>query len=136
MCSCTDRCPPCVQVFALGVCSVFEQVLESLPAEERTAIFNAYIQSLGEEPETYRRDAAALEAAAGALTSANTPLVPDASGLDVQKTLARVAEKVQAGKLAYSKFFAIGLFRWGLVRSRGEEGEAPVMSFLDHDDCP
>jgi hypothetical protein len=73
----------CDQVFALGVYSVFEQILESIPAADRTEIFNAYINSLGEDPETYRRDAAALEAAAGVLT-ASEPLAPDAQGTEVQ----------------------------------------------------
>ena len=99
------------QVFALGVYSVFEQILEAIPTEERTEIFNAYIRSLDEDPETYRRDAAALEAAASVLTASET-LGPDAQGLEVQKTLARVSEKVATGKFGYSKFFAIGLFRY------------------------
>ena len=38
------------QVFALGVVSVFDQILEALPEQERNDIFNAYIGSLGEEP--------------------------------------------------------------------------------------
>jgi len=99
--------PPCIQVFALGVHSVFDQILEAIPSEDRTEIFNAYIRSLDEDPEMYRRDAAALEAAA----SASSTLVPDASGAEVQKMLAGVAEQVASGKFSYSKFFAIGLFR-------------------------
>ncbi len=96
-----------MQVFALGVVSVFDQILEALPDAERTMIFNAYIQALGEDPETYRKDSAALEASA----SSGGSLQPDANGTDVQKTLAAIAESVAAGKLGYSKFFAIGLFR-------------------------
>jgi hypothetical protein len=86
---------------------VFDQILEAIPSEDRTEIFNAYIRSLDEDPEMYRRDAAALEAAA----SASSTLVPDASGAEVQKMLAGVAEQVASGKFSYSKFFAIGLFR-------------------------
>lgn len=41
----------CPQVFALGVFSVFEQILEAIPGEERALIFNAYIRSLDEDPE-------------------------------------------------------------------------------------
>ena len=87
---------------------MFDQILEALPSEERTEIFNAYIQSLDEDPEVYRRDAAALEAAA----SASQTLTPDANGAEVQKTLAGIAGQVAAGKFSYSKFVAIGLFRY------------------------
>ena len=31
----------------------------------------------------------------------------------MQRVLARIAGESEAGKLAYNKFFAIGLFRWG-----------------------
>lgn len=38
---------------------------------------------------------------------------PDPAALhaQAQRTLAKIAEQVAAGKLAYNKFFAIGLFR-------------------------
>lgn len=55
------------QVTALGLVSVFDQILETMEEAERTAIFNAYVRALGEEPEQYRRDAAALEKAAASL---------------------------------------------------------------------
>lgn len=98
-------------VFALGVVSVFDQILEALPEQERNDIFNAYIGSLGEEPSTYRKDAEALEKAT-ALVTVDAKLEANSEGsLEVQKTLARIAEEVSSGKLAYNKFFAIGLFR-------------------------
>jgi hypothetical protein len=71
------------QVFALGVVSVFEQVLESLPSEERSEIFNAYVRSIGEDPDAYRQDSAALESAAGKM-STTEELKPNAEGSDVQ----------------------------------------------------
>lgn len=97
------------EVFALGLVSVFEQILESIGEKDRAEIFNAYIRALDEDPETYRRDAAALEKAAAALPP-SAKLEP-AGDEEVQKILAKLAEKVQAGKLAYNRFFAIGLFR-------------------------
>lgn len=98
-------------VFALGVVSVFDQILEALPEQERNDIFNAYIGSLGEDPNTFRADAAALEKAT-ALVSGDAKLEVNSEGsLEVQKTLGRLAAEVSAGKLGYNRFFAIGLFR-------------------------
>ena len=51
------------------------------------------------------------------MLTASEKLEPDASGTEVQKTLAQVAASVAEGKFSYSKFFAIGLFR--LVRGNG-----------------
>ena len=98
-------------VYALGVMSVFDQILEALPSDERTAIIDAYIRSLGEDPATYRRDAEALEKAASEITG-DAKLIPSAEGpFEVQKTLASIAELSTSGKLSYNKFFAIGMFR-------------------------
>jgi hypothetical protein len=72
-----------LQVFALGFVSVYDQILESLPEAERSGIFSAYIDALGEEPAMYSRDAQGLEAAASSLSGPDA-LVPDASGSDVQ----------------------------------------------------
>ncbi|KXZ51189.1 hypothetical protein GPECTOR_13g676 [Gonium pectorale] len=98
------------QIFALGFVSVYEQILESLPEEERAAIFKAYVNALGEDPEQYKRDAAAIEQAASSLTGP-TDLTPDASGNAVQAALAAIASATADNSFAYSKFVAIGLFR-------------------------
>lgn len=98
------------QVFALGFVSVYEQIGEGLEAAERDAIFTAYIKALDESPDTYRKDAAALEEWAKSLDSAES-VAPNADGDIGQKALAAVASQVADGKFAYSKFFAIGLFR-------------------------
>lgn len=100
------------EVFALGVMAVFDQILETLPSEEKNAIVDAYILSLGEDPAAYRRDAATLEKAASQV-SGGMKLVPsNAEGsLEIQKTLAKIAESSLSGKMSYNKFFAIGLFR-------------------------
>mmetsp|Transcript_385 Transcript_385/g.967 ORF Transcript_385/g.967 Transcript_385/m.967 type:complete len:284 (+) Transcript_385:62-913(+) len=98
------------EVFALGVVSVFEQILESFPSNEREVVFKAYIEALDEKPDTFKADAARLEQTTAAL-SGPEQLTPDANGSDVQKTLARVAERSAKGEFGYNKFFAIGLFR-------------------------
>lgn len=58
------------QVAALGFVSVFDQIMEGLPASEQTAVLAAFVSALQEDPEVYRRDAAALEAWARAASSA------------------------------------------------------------------
>ncbi|GLC37185.1 hypothetical protein PLESTB_000989200 [Pleodorina starrii] len=98
------------EIFALGFVSVYEQILESLPQEERDAIFVSYITALGEEPETYKRDAERIEKAASGLTGPDA-LTPDADGNDVQKALAAIKSASAADAFAYNKFVAIGLFR-------------------------
>lgn len=98
------------EVFALGFVSVFDQVLDGLDEAQRTDIFNAYIDSLGENPAQYRKDAAALEQQASEL-SGPEQLVPEEGGNAVQQALNKVASKAAAGNFAYNKFFAIGLFR-------------------------
>jgi len=42
-------------VFALGFVSVFDQVLEGLPDNDRESLFNAYISSLDEDGSKYRQ---------------------------------------------------------------------------------
>lgn len=98
------------EVFALGFVSVFDQILDSFDAGERAKVFDAYVTALGEDPRRYRADAERLEAGAKAAAGPDA-LAPDASGSDVQQALAKVAEASAARKLAYNKFFAIGLFR-------------------------
>ena len=97
-------------MFALGFVSVYEQIGEGLEASERETIFTAYIKALDESPDTYRKDAAALEEWAKSLESADS-VAPNADGDVGQKALAAIASQVAEGNFAYSKFFAIGLFR-------------------------
>lgn len=42
-------------VFALGFVTVYDQLMEGYPSDaDRTAIFEAYINALNEDPEQYR----------------------------------------------------------------------------------
>eukprot|EP00884_Botryococcus_braunii_P016138 jgi/Botrbrau1/3207/Bobra.37_2s0037.1 len=97
-------------VFGLGFVSTFDQVLDGLPVEEQTNVFDAYIRALDEDPNKYRGDAQRLETWAKGLGSSEG-LVPNASGDDIQRELAGIAAAGKEGKFFYSKFFAIGLFR-------------------------
>lgn len=111
-------------VAALGFVSVFDQIMEGLPAEEQTAVLSAFVSALQEDPEVYRRDAAALEAWARAASTED--LKPVADGSEGQQALAGVAERAATGKALYSKFLAIGLFRLlelvGVKDPKGLEG--------------
>jgi len=101
---------PRVQIFALGICSVYDQVLGGEDSGiDSEAVFSAFITSLDEDPKKYRKDAAELEAAVEAAGVAG--LVADASAGAVGKTLADVAALSSAGNFYYSRFFAVGLFR-------------------------
>ena len=98
-----------VQVFALGFCSVFDQVLEGVPSD-RAEIFNAYVKALDEDPEKYRTDASNLEKWASGISNPED-LHPSSEGDDIRKRLAEIAQNAKDGKFLYTRFFAIGLFR-------------------------
>lgn len=98
------------EVEALGICNIFDQVLDGLPEGEREAVFDAYIRALQQDPAKYRADAARLEAWAKGLSSP-ADIKPDPNGDDVQQALARVASAVAGKSFLYTKFFAVGLFR-------------------------
>ena len=75
-----------MQIFALGIVSIFDQVLDEMSAEERDSIFKAYIGSLDEEPDKYRKDADKLTEMAEACSSPDD-LIPDANGSEVRSRL-------------------------------------------------
>ena len=54
----------CAQVFALGFVSVFDQVLEGLPDNDRENLFKAYIECLDEDASKYRQVSASLQSCA------------------------------------------------------------------------
>lgn len=95
------------EVTALGIVSIFEQILGGLPEAEREAVFDAFIYALQEDPAQYRKDAAAMEEWA----RSQSAITPDAAGSEQQQALARVAAAAGDGKFLYTKFFAVGLFR-------------------------
>ena len=71
------------------------------------------------DPSSAVHDLASLPACSGAERveswikelSSSADLKPDASGSDIQKMLAGIANRAQEKKFSYNKFFAIGLFR-------------------------
>lgn len=99
------------EVTALGLVSIFDQVLAGLPDAERALIFDAFVLALEEDPAQYRADAAKLEAWAKALPNGAADIKPDAAGDEVQAALARVAAATASSSFLYTKFFAVGLFR-------------------------
>jgi photosystem II biogenesis protein Psp29 len=111
------------EVAALGLCSIFDQVLEGLPAAERDLVFTAYITALQEDPARYRDDAAKMEEWAKSLSGPEA-LTPSADGNEGAQALAAVAEKVKAGNFLYTKFFAVGLFRMLELTPGGKDPKA------------
>jgi hypothetical protein len=61
-------------------------------------------------PPILQSDADKLESQARELNGPDG-LTPDANGNELQAALAQVAAANEAGKFAYNKFFAVGLFR-------------------------
>jgi len=97
------------EVTALGLCSIFDQVLAGLPEAERDEVFTAFIIALQEDPKQYRADATKLEEWARGVSPED--VTPNSDGSEGQKVLATVAEACKANSFLYTKFFAIGLFR-------------------------
>lgn len=64
----------------MGICNIFDQVLDGLPDKEREAVFDAYISALQQDPAQYRADAAKMEAWAKGLSSPSD-IKPDAGKL-------------------------------------------------------
>lgn len=71
-----------MQVFALGIVSVFDQILDEMEAADKEALTGAYLESLGENASTYRKDADELTELAEACSSPED-LVPSSSGSKV-----------------------------------------------------
>jgi hypothetical protein len=72
-----------LQIFALGVVSVFDQVLCDMESGNRQELFDAYISALSEDAEDYRKDAAQVTEWAQECSSPEE-LKPDASGFKVR----------------------------------------------------
>jgi hypothetical protein len=71
-----------IQVFALGIVSVFDQILDEMDETEKEALFGAYVESLGESSATYRKDADNLAELAEGCSSPED-LTPSSSGSKV-----------------------------------------------------
>jgi len=89
---------------SLGFVSVFDQLYEGFPSEEEKGkIFSAFLSALGEDPAKTRADAEAL----GAFASS----ADGVEGLKTNPIFASMKEKSDAGKLLYTRYLAIGIFR-------------------------
>ncbi|XP_021776446.1 protein THYLAKOID FORMATION1, chloroplastic-like [Chenopodium quinoa] len=99
-------------VFALGFVTVYDQLMEGYPSDEdRSAIFEAYIRALNEDPEQYRKDAQKLEEWGRTQTSASLVDFSSREG-EIEDILKDIAARAGGnGSFSYSRFFAVGLFR-------------------------
>lgn len=109
-------------IYALGVVTTFDRFMQGYqPEQDLTSIFNALCQSIEQDPQLYRQDAARLKALARSLPvqdliawmSQTTPLDQDA---DLQAQLQAIAQSSAPNAnpdiphFKYSRLFAIGLF--------------------------
>lgn len=98
-------------VMALGLLTVFEQLMDGYRNEEaRAAVFAAYVGAMDEDPEQYKSAAASLEAWAKEQTSETLVAFAEQSG-EMPAELQGVAARAKAGDFQYSKYFAVGMFR-------------------------
>lgn len=101
------------EVFALGIVTVVNQLLEGLPEADSARIQNAYFSALGDSVDKFKADAAELE------EWASTKKDLSLSGDDaVAQKLKAIAARAASGDLLYSKFFSIGLFQ--LLQQSGQ----------------
>jgi photosystem II biogenesis protein Psp29 len=98
-------------VYSMGVVTAFDRFMQGYqPDRDKTSIFNALCQSLGEDPQTYQQDAEQLrnEAANSTLDDLFAHIQPQhANGSRLVDTLKTVAA---TPNFKYSRMFAIGLY--------------------------
>jgi photosystem II biogenesis protein Psp29 len=109
-------------IYALGVVTTFDRFMQGYqPQQDLESIFNALCQSIEQDPQRFRQDAARLQALAQSLPvqdliawmSQSNPLDQDA---DLQAQLQAIAQSAapnansQNSQFKYSRLFAIGLF--------------------------
>ena len=70
-------------MFALGITSVFSQILDDMSKDESEAIFSAYIKALGEDAKTYQQDADKITKLAESCSGPDD-LKPDGDGSEVR----------------------------------------------------
>jgi photosystem II biogenesis protein Psp29 len=97
-------------IYGMGVFTAFDRFMQGYqPDRDRTSIFNALCQSLGEDPQTYQQDAEQLRNEA-------THLTPDdlfariQQHTDDSRLVGALKTVAAAPKFKYSRMFAIGLY--------------------------
>lgn len=100
------------EIFALGLMSALDQILDGFPGSDKDQIIEAYLKSLGEDVKQYRDDAASIEKSCADLDGIHG-LVPNPEGgnTPLQKKMAAISSRASKGDFLYTKFFAVGLFR-------------------------
>eukprot|EP00667_Euglena_gracilis_P016741 EG_transcript_17545 len=102
------------EVFALGIFTVINQLLEGLPEADSERIQTAYFSALDDNFAKFKADATELE-----LWASSKGKELNLSGSDdVTTKLKAVATRAAGGDFQYSKFFSIGLFQ--LLQQSGQ----------------
>jgi len=95
------------ELFALGIVTVINQLMEGSPDAENERIQNAYFGALGEDIAKFKQDALELEEWA---RSRGKDLTLDGTDAVTEK-LKVIAARAGSSEFQYSKFFSIGLFQ-------------------------
>eukprot|EP01024_Parvocaulis_polyphysoides_P025289 TRINITY_DN2309_c1_g1_i1.p2 TRINITY_DN2309_c1_g1~~TRINITY_DN2309_c1_g1_i1.p2 ORF type:complete len:286 (-),score=58.23 TRINITY_DN2309_c1_g1_i1:464-1321(-) len=98
------------EVYALGLTSAFDQILDGYEFEGKEEIFEAFTKAVNLNPGQIRGDQKMMEQW---LSSANgwENVLPKEDGSDGQQKLMALVNRIKDGKFQYSKFFAVGMFR-------------------------
>eukprot|EP00899_Mesostigma_viride_P028484 jgi/Mesvir1/8820/Mv02721-RA.1 len=97
-------------VFACGVVTIFDQLMDGYDVEKSQAIFAAYIRALNEDPQQYKTDSEMMQTWARTQSSATIAVFSDGNSVE-QKALTGLAAQAAAGEFHYNRFFAVGMFR-------------------------
>jgi len=96
-------------VFALGIKTVLNQLLEGLGETQSAKIQAAYFGALGDDVAEFTADASALETWAS--TTGKATGLDMSSDDETMNKLKGIAGRIADGKFLYTKFFSIGLFQ-------------------------
>lgn len=95
-------------IYALGVISVIDQVMDGYDEAKAAEIIEAMMTSVGQDYATYKADAAKMEEVASSLSAAD---LVAGEGNAVQSAIAAAKANQEADSFLYNRFFAVGLFR-------------------------
>lgn len=102
-------------LYALGVVTSFQRFMQGYrPETDKESIFNALCQSVGGDPQQYRRDAESLLATAKHLSPQDLLSKLQSSSLESFQSENKIVETLQAianaPKFKYTRLFAIGIY--------------------------
>eukprot|EP01023_Acetabularia_acetabulum_P058401 TRINITY_DN68_c0_g1_i1.p2 TRINITY_DN68_c0_g1~~TRINITY_DN68_c0_g1_i1.p2 ORF type:complete len:285 (+),score=63.97 TRINITY_DN68_c0_g1_i1:109-963(+) len=98
------------EIYALGLSSAFDQILDGYEFEGKEEIFEAFTRAVNLDPGQIRGDQKMMEewvSKAGGWEN----VLPKADGSEGQQKMMALVNRIQEGNFQYTKFFAVGMFR-------------------------